>query len=190
MDNQGSIETTYGWVVIFASLAIHSIGLGAPTIVFVALKPIAEDLETLRAVPSLAYSLMMIGAGVGGVAMGRWMDRSGVMRPVLFGAIMIGLGAIVASQSQGKWSLFLACGLLIGLLGKSAMIAPLIANATRWFDRRRGLAVAIISSGQGVAGRVRLASDVFLLRDFRADLHGATHPIAAPSTASRTRHCR
>ena len=48
--------------------------------------------------------------------------------------------------------LWVANGLLIGLLGKSAMIAPLVANGMKWFDRRRGLAVAIIASGQGLAG--------------------------------------
>ena len=159
-----SREVPYGWVVIFASLAIHTVGLGAPTILYVALKPIAADLGTLRAVPSLAYSLLMIGAGIGGIAMGWWMDRRGVMQPVLFGSVMIGVGAIVASHSNGEWSLYLANGLLIGLLGKSAMIAPLIANATRWFDRRRGLAVAVIASGQGIAGAlwppiIRFVSD-------------------------------
>ena len=149
-----SIETNYGWVIVFVSLAVHSIGLGAPTILFIALKPIAADLGTLRAVPSFAYSLLMIGAGVGGIAMGWWMDRRGVMEPVLFGSVMIGLGALLASHAEGRWSLFIATGLLIGLLGKAAMIAPLVANVTRWFDRRRGLAVAIITSGQGLAGAV------------------------------------
>ena len=149
-----SIETPYGWVVVFASLALHSIGLGAPTILFIALKPIAADLGALRAVPSFAYSLLMIGAGVGGIAMGWWMDRRGVMEPVLFGSVMIGLGALLASHADDRWSLFIATGLLIGLLGKAAMIAPLVANVTRWFDRRRGLAVAIITSGQGLAGAV------------------------------------
>ena len=149
-----SIETSYGWVVVFASLALHSISLGAPTILFVALKPIAADLDTARAVPSLAYSLLMIGAGVGGIAMGWWMDRRGVMQPVLFGSVMIGLGALLASHAEDRWSLFIATGVLIGLLGKAAMIAPLVANVTRWFDRRRGLAVAIITSGQGLAGAV------------------------------------
>ncbi len=165
-----SVEVRYGWVVVFVSLAIHSIGLGAPTILFVALKPIAADLDTLRAVPSFAYSLMMMGAGVGGIAMGWWMDKRGVMQPVLFGAVMIGCGAIVASRSQGQLSLYLATGLLIGLFGKAAMIAPLIANATRWFDRRRGLAVAIISSGQGLAGAIwptviRYTTDEYGWRD-------------------------
>ena len=149
-----SIETPYGWIIVFVSLAVHSIGLGAPTILFIALKPIAADLDTLRAVPSAAYSLLMIGAGVGGIAMGWWMDRRGVMEPVLFGSVMIALGALLASHADGRWSLFIATGLLIGLLGKAAMIAPLVANVTRWFDRRRGLAVAIITSGQGLAGAV------------------------------------
>jgi MFS family permease len=148
----GSIEVQYGWVIIIASLAIHSIGLGAPNILFVTLKPIAADLGSDRAMPSLAYSLMMLGTGIGGLAMGWWLDKRGVMEPVLFGAVMIALGSFLAAQSGGKWSLYLANGILIGLLGKAAMIAPLIANATRWFDRRRGLAVAIIASGQGVAG--------------------------------------
>ena len=147
-----SIEVPYGWVIVVASLALNSISHGAPNILFVALKPIAADLGALRAVPSFAYSLLMIGTGVGGIAMGLWMDKRGIIQPVLFGSIMIGLGAIVASQSEYRWGLYVANGLLIGLLGSAAMIAPLVANATRWFDRRRGLAVAIIASSQGVAG--------------------------------------
>ena len=152
--HRSSVETPYGWVVVFASLAVHSIALGAPTILFVALKPIAADLDTARAVPSMAYSLLMIGAGIGGIAMGRWMDRYGVMQPVLFGSVMLCLGALLASHAESRWGLFIATGVLMGLLGKAAMIAPLVANVTRWFDRRRGIAVAIITSGQGLAGAV------------------------------------
>ncbi|MBT4487326.1 MAG: MFS transporter [Rhodospirillaceae bacterium] len=148
----GSIEVQYGWVIIFVSLLIHSIGLGAPNVLFVTLKPIAAEMGSDRAMPSLAYSLMMLGTGIGGLGMGWWLDKRGVMEPVLFGAVMIGLGSFLAAQSMGKWNLYLANGILIGLLGKAAMIAPLVANATRWFDRRRGLAVSIIASGQGVAG--------------------------------------
>ena len=170
VQQKDSIEVSYGWVIVFASLAIHTIALGAPILIFVALKPIAADFDWPRSVPSMAYSLMMIGTGVGGIAMGWWMDRRGVMQPVLFGSIMVGLGALLASQSDARWSFYAANGILIGLLGKAAMIAPLVANATRWFDRRRGLAVAIIASGQGVAGAVwppvvRYLNDGFGWRD-------------------------
>ena len=147
-----SVETSYGWVVIIASLLLHSIGLGAPNILFVTLKPIAADLGTARAIPSMAYSLMMVGAGTGGIVMGWWMDKRGILQPVLFGSVMIALGAYIASFAEDRWSLYLANGLFIGFMGKAAMIAPLIANATRWFDRRRGLAISIIASGQGLSG--------------------------------------
>ena len=100
----------------------------------------------------MAFSLLMLGTGVGGIAMGLWMDKRGVVQPVLLGAVMIGLGAILASQSTGRWDFFIANGLLMGAFGQATMIVPLVANVTRWFDRRRGLAVGIITSGQGVAG--------------------------------------
>ena len=152
ISREHSIEVPYGWVVIFASLTIHTIGLAAPTILFVTLKPIAAEFDWPRAIPSLAYSLLMIGSGIGGVAMGWWMDKRGIMSPVLFGSAMLICGALLASQAQGQTSLYIANGVLIGLLGKAAMIAPLMANATKWFDRRRGLAIAILASGQGLSG--------------------------------------
>ncbi|MYE00207.1 MAG: MFS transporter, partial [Alphaproteobacteria bacterium] len=141
--SSASVEVRYGWVVVWASLVLNAIALGAPTFLFVALKPIAADLGGERWVPSFAYSVLMVGTGIGGVAMGWWMDRRGILQPILFGSVMICLGSVVASQSEGRWGLWVANGLLIGLLGKAAMIAPLVANATRWFDRRRGLAIAI-----------------------------------------------
>ncbi len=154
-DNSGSsVEVRYGWVIVWASLILNSIALGAPTLLFVALKPIAADLGGERWVPSFAYSLLMVGTGIGGIAMGWWMDRRGILQPILFGSVMLCLGSLVASQSDTRWDFWVANGVLIGLLGKSAMIAPLVANATRWFDRRRGLAIAVIASGQGLAGAV------------------------------------
>ena len=108
-----SVETSYGWVIVFASLALHSISLGTPVILFVSLKPIAADLETVRAVPSFAYSLLMIGAGVGGVGMGWWMDKRGIMQPVLFGTVMICIGALLAATAEGQWTLYVASGLFL-----------------------------------------------------------------------------
>ena len=161
-----SVETWYGWVIIGASLVISTIAQAAPNLLFVTLKPIAATFDWPREAPSMAVSLLMFGTGVGGIAMGWWMDKKGVMYPVVFGSVMIAIGALLMGQAQSQTSVYLASGLFMGLLGESAMIAPLIANATRWFDRRRGLAVAIIASGQGVAGAlwppiVRIISEEF-----------------------------
>jgi len=152
--DNASIETRYGWVIIGVSLIISTIAQAAPNLLFVNMKSIAGTFDWPRAVPSMAVSLLMFGTGVGGIAMGWWMDRRGVMSPVLFGSVMIGVGAFLMANAHGQAGVYLACGLFMGFLGESAMIAPLVANATRWFDRNRGLAVAIIASGQGVAGAV------------------------------------
>jgi MFS family permease len=150
----GSVEQPYGWVVVLVSMAMMAVALGAPYLVVVALKPIAAEFGWPRAVPSLCYALVLLGGGVGGLVMGHWADRVGILPPTFIGALGIGLGAWWASTADGRLGLYLSHGLLLGLLGNGAFIAPLLANATRWFDRRRGIAIALVASGQNLAGAI------------------------------------
>jgi MFS family permease len=146
-------EGTSPWLVAVASLLIIFIGWGAPYLVAVALKPMAADLGAERSVPSLASALAYAGSGVGGIFMGWWADRIGAMWTALFGSIMIGLGALVASGGT-EWQLYIGYGLMIGLLGNAGIFAPLMANTSRLFHRKRGTALALVASGQQVAGAV------------------------------------
>jgi MFS family permease len=148
-----SIESRTGWIVAIASLLIMSIGFGTPYVVVVGMKPIAAEMGWPRAVPSLASALAYIGAGIGGIVAGWLADRIGVMWPALVGSVMIGLGAMLAS-SGGEWQLYVGHGVLIGLLGNSTNFAPLMANVSRWFDRNRGAALALVAAGQQMAGAV------------------------------------
>ena len=117
----------------------------------VGLKPIQEALGTDRSVIALAGSLVWVGTGLGGIPMGWLADRIGI-RPVIgIGAIMIALGLAISSIG-GIIPLYLGHGLLIGLIGNGAIYAPLLIYVSRWFDRRRGAAIALISSGQYIAG--------------------------------------
>ncbi len=150
----GSVEQPHGWVVALVSMTMMAVALGAPYLVIVALKPIAADFGWPRAVPSLCYALVLLGGGVGGLIMGHWADRVGIMPPTFVGALGIALGAWWASAASGMLGLYLSHGLLLGLLGNGAFIAPLLANATRWFDRRRGIAIALVASGQNLAGAI------------------------------------
>jgi MFS family permease len=86
--------------------------------------------------------------------MGRLADRFGVMVPILIGAVSLGLGFALAGMAGSIWTFSLAHGLLIGVFGSSAMFAPLIADTSLWFTRRRGIAVAICASGNYLAGAV------------------------------------
>jgi len=148
-----SVETRQSWVVATIALVVLTMSYGAPMVTVVALKPIAEDFATTRSAPALAISLTYLGAGLGGIAMGWLAERIGTRLVVMGCGAMIALGLVLASFG-GLWVLYASNLLLIGLLGAAGMFAPLMTYVTRWFDRRRGSAIALISSGQYVAGAV------------------------------------
>src|SRR5262249_43715750 len=148
-----SIESRSSWVAAAVTTAILAISYGAPLLVVVGLKPITASLGTDRSIVALAGALVWVGAGMGGIVMGRVADRIGVRSTVVFGAVMAALGLAVSTIGQ-VWALFLGHALLVGLLGNSAHFPPLVVYVSRWFDRRRGTAVALISSGQYIAGMV------------------------------------
>ena len=149
-----SVEQPYSWVVALVCMTMMAVALGAPYLVVVALKPIAAEFGWPRAVPSLCYALVLLGAGLGGLLMGRWADRVGIAAPALVGRAGISLGAWWASTADGMLALYLSHGLFMGFLGNGAFIAPLLANASHWFDRRRGIAIALVASGQNLAGAI------------------------------------
>ena len=150
-DAPASVESRDSWVTAFAVLFILTFSYGAPLMVTVALKPIADDLGSLRSVPALANSLAWLGSGAGALAFGSIAERIGIKPTVVFGAIMTGAGLMLASAG-GSWQLLAGHGVLLGLLGAGAINVPLIIYTSRWFDRRRGSAVALVSGGQYIAG--------------------------------------
>jgi MFS family permease len=148
-----SIETHASWVAAVASLAVMSVAFGAPYVAVVALKDIAGELGGARSVPALCYSLAWLGTAVGGVAMGGVAERIGLRATAMFGGVMIAAGLVLASRG-GVADLYIGHGLLIGVLGLGSINAPVYVYVSRWFDRRRGSALALISSGSYVAGAV------------------------------------
>ncbi len=148
------IESTYAWMRLAVSLLLMTIGGSGMYSVTVVLPRIQEDFGVARADASLPYTLTMIGFGLGGILMGRLADRFGVLVPVGLGAVGLGAGFIAAGLAPNLWWFCAAQGLLIGLLGTSATFAPLVADTSQWFDRRRGIALAICMSGNYTAGAV------------------------------------
>jgi MFS family permease len=146
-----SIESPASWRVAWAVLAILSVIHGTPLVLVVALKSIAADLSVPRSVPALAAALQSFGAGLGGIMLGWIADRVGARAMAVFGALAVAAGLLVATQG-GTWGLYLGFGVLVGLLGNGALGAPLLIYVSRWFDRRRGTALALVSAGQYVAG--------------------------------------
>ena len=131
-----------------------TIGACGMYIVPVVLPAVQVEFGVQRAAASMPYSLLMISFGVGGLLMGRLADRYGVMVPLLIGGAGLGLGFALAGTTDSLTAFMLAHGVLIGLAGASAMFAPLIADTSLWWTRRRGIAVAICASGNYLGGAI------------------------------------
>ncbi len=148
-----SIESRASWTAALTSLAIQSVTYGSPLIIVVAMKPIAADLDISRSMVALVTSLTWIGTGVGGIPMGWLAERIGMRAVTAFGALCIGLGLLV-STFGGIGAIYVGHFLLIGLLGNGSFNAPMMIYVSRWFDRRRGTALALIASSQSISGAI------------------------------------
>ena len=147
-------DSRYAWTRLGLTLALMTVGSGVMYIVSVVLPAVQAEFGVARAAASLPYTLLMIGFGFGGILMGRLADRYGVMLPLLVGAGGLGVGFVAAGLSSSLLGFALAHGLLLGLLGSAATYAPLLADTSLWFVRRRGIAVAVCASGNYLAGTV------------------------------------
>ncbi len=132
-------------------MTIGGSGMYAITVV---LPRIQQEFAVGRSEASFPYAVTLVGFGLGGMLMGRLADRFGVMLPVLLGGVFLGCGFLLAGSAHSLWQFNLAQGLLIGLLGSSATFAPLVADTSQWFSKRRGIALAICMSGNYVAGAI------------------------------------
>jgi MFS family permease len=148
-----SIESRSSWVVATVALAALMVAFGANWITAVALKDIAAEVGGTRSIPAFASALAWLGTGVGGIIMGQIADRIGTRWTVAGGSLMIALGLSISSLGP-SYPLWIGHGLFIGLIGLGGINAPLYIYVSRWFDRRRGSALALISSGTYLAGAV------------------------------------
>ncbi|HEY4067204.1 MAG TPA: MFS transporter [Burkholderiaceae bacterium] len=154
MTSRATADSRYAWIRLFIVLALVTIGNSGIYVIAVVLPDVQAEFGVARAEASLPYTLMMLGFGLGGVAMGKLADRVGVMWVVLIGALGLGTGFVVAGHAGSLLGFALAHGVLMGALGSSALFAPLVADTSLWFVRRRGVAVAICASGNYLAGAV------------------------------------
>jgi len=146
------IDSGYAWFRLVISVLLSSVGGVGMWSVVVALPAVQAEFGVARGDASLPFTLTMIGFGVGGVVMGKLTDRLGIVTPVMMGAGALGFGYVLASMASDIGQFALVYGLLIGALGTASTFVPLMADISRWFERRRGIAVALCASGNYVAG--------------------------------------
>ena len=133
---------------------LMTLGGSSMYVVSVVLPEVQKEFGVTRADASLPYTLMMLGFGAGGLVMGKLADKWGVHVPLWIGALGVGSGFVLAGMSTNIWLFALSHGVLMGFFGSSSTFAPLLADTSLWWNKRRGIAVAVCASGNYLAGSI------------------------------------
>jgi MFS family permease len=157
------IDSAYAWRRLAASVALSTVGGIGMWCLAVALPTVQADLGVSRADISFAYTMNMLGFFAGGVVAGRLVDRRGIVVTSILSAIGLSLGFALATTTSSL-VLFAAAQILIGF-SAAATFAPLVADISHWFEKRRGVAVAIAASGNYIAGAIWPPIVGLLIRD-------------------------
>ena len=145
-------DSRKAWMRLAVAVLIGSIGSVGMWSVVVALPVVQAEFHASRGAASLAFTMVMLGFGLGGVVTGKITDRFGIVTAIGAGIAIMALGYIGIGYSTALWQV-IALHLAIGL-GSSATFGPLMTEASHWFDRYRGLAVTIAASGNYVGGAI------------------------------------
>ena len=145
-------DSSAAWRRLVVSVIVAMIGGVGLWSTVVILPAIEAEFKLDRGAASLPYTATLVGFALGGILMGRFVDRIGVALPVAFGGIMLAVGYIGSSFAQNFWQYVAAQAVLIGFLGSSVSFGPLVADISLWFQKRRGIAVALVASGNYFAG--------------------------------------
>jgi MFS family permease len=135
-----------------AAVVLGTIGSVGMWSVPVALPAVQAEFAIARGSAALPFTLAMMGFAFGGVVTGRLSDRHGIVLPLAVGAAAVSMGYVAAGFAGNLW-LFALAYALIGF-GTSATFGPMMADLSQWFTRRRGIAVAVVSSGNYIGGTI------------------------------------
>ena len=141
---------TAAWRLLVTVLLV-TLGNSAMYVVSVVLPAVQAEFGIGRAGASMPYTVMMVCLGLGGLFTGIWADRWGIARVLWLGSAAVLAGYVLAALSGNVWMFGLAHGLL-GLLGGAATFSPLMADTGLWWNKRRGIAMAVCASGNYIAG--------------------------------------
>jgi MFS family permease len=155
----------YGWVVVISTLLISTVLYGISGSYGFFFKSIAVEFGMTRATTSAIASANRILAGVISLGAGYALDKYGPRKVIFFMGLFTGLSLLLTSQTQSPWQLFIAYSLLLSF-GIGAVFVVSTAAVSRWFDRKRGLALGISGAGAGLGMVMMAPLATFLIVNF------------------------
>src|SRR5271166_5653468 len=149
-DRARMIDSNYRWVIVAAGGLLGCVAIGSMFSLPVLLRPIAADTGWSVTGVSSAMTIGFLAMAFASMAWGGLSDRFGPRAIVLAGSVILPGSLALASRASSLIAFQLVFGLLVGA-GAAAIIAPMMACVTGWFDTHRSLAVSLVSAGMGMA---------------------------------------
>jgi MFS family permease len=143
-------NSSYRWVIVAAGGLLGCVAIGSMFSLPVFLLPISRDTGWSVTGVSSAMTIGFLSMAVGSVFWGTLADRLGAPVVVLAGSVLLAASLALASRATTLVQFQLLFGLLVGG-SASAILAPMMACVTGWFDTHRSLAVSLVSAGMGMA---------------------------------------
>jgi MFS family permease len=143
-------NSSYRWVIVAAGGLLGCVAIGGMFSLPVLLQPIARDTGWSVAGISSAMTIGFLAMAFCSMIWGTLSDRFGPMPVVLTGSTVIAVSLALASRATSLIEFQLLFGLLLGV-ATAAILPPMMASVTGWFDTHRSLAVSLVSAGMGMA---------------------------------------
>jgi len=156
----------YGWVIVGASLiticTLFGIRFSSFGIFF---KSLQAEFEAGRAITSSIFSANMVFAAIFGIVTGWALDRYGPRLVVALIGLFTGMSLIITSYTTSIWQLFLSYSLLLSM-GTAGTVVVLVSVVSRWFDKKRGIAIGIATSGTGLGSLILAPLAAYLISNY------------------------
>lgn len=149
MEETAKEDNSYGWVIVTASTYCMILAFGANLTVSVLIDPLQVEFGWSRAQISVAYTMLTVGAAIGGLFWGVLSDRIGAKKIAFFGAIVLSAQLALISFQTELWAIY-ALYFVLGAFGIGALFTPLLALTGLWFSKNKGLALGIVTAGGAI----------------------------------------
>ena len=146
-------DSPYAYRRLALSLLLATIAGSGMWCITVVLTEAQKEFGVDRAAISIAYTFMMLGFATGTIVIGRMIDRTSIVWAIVISGSFLGMGYLVSAYAPSLWVFSVAHGLLLGI-GAGGGFAPLMADISHWFEKKRGLAVVVVASGNLLGGTI------------------------------------
>ena len=164
-------QSSYRWVIVAAGGVLGCVAIGAMFSLPVFLLTMSRETGWSVTGISTAMTIGFLAMAFASMIWGGLSDRFGPRIVVLAGSVILAASLALASRTTSLLAFQLLFGLLVGV-GAAAVLVPMMASVTGWFETQRSLAVSLVSAGMGMAPMTMSPLAAWLIEryDWRASM--------------------